>query len=114
MCRPQLSHLPRLSLCRRPNTGPSRSALHSSLNHALTQWAQAIHESATPFSPIIPTAALPYIALVLLTATFGLGFYFTILPKATIPAREAGVALLASILAGFGTVALFCTVGVYV
>ena len=36
------------------------------------------------------------------------------LPKATIPAQEVGVASLASVLAGFGVVALFCSVGVNV
>lgn len=36
------------------------------------------------------------------------------LPKNTIPARETAVASIASILAGFGVVALFCSVGVYV
>ncbi|KZW00735.1 hypothetical protein EXIGLDRAFT_720966 [Exidia glandulosa HHB12029] len=75
---------------------------------------KATHASATPFSPIVPTSLLPIIAFLLLTSTFGLGFYFTTLPKATVPIHEAGVAGLASILAGFGVVALFCTVGVYV
>lgn len=36
------------------------------------------------------------------------------LPKATLPVREAAVASLASVLGGFGVVALFCSVGVYV
>ena len=46
--------------------------------HMLTdRRAQAIHDAATPFSPLIPTSLLPYIAFILLTATFGLGFYFT-------------------------------------
>ena len=36
------------------------------------------------------------------------------LPKDKIPIREASVASLASILGGFGVVALFYTVGVYV
>jgi hypothetical protein len=36
------------------------------------------------------------------------------LPKDTIPIYEAVVASIASILGGFGVVALFCTVGVYV
>lgn len=36
------------------------------------------------------------------------------LPKTTLPARELAVASLASALGGFGIVALFCSVGVYV
>lgn len=36
------------------------------------------------------------------------------LPKDTLPVREAAVASLASLLGGFGVVALFCTAGVYV
>lgn len=36
------------------------------------------------------------------------------LPKATLPVHELGVAALASTLAGFGVVALFCSVGVNV
>jgi hypothetical protein len=36
------------------------------------------------------------------------------LPKDTLPIRETAVASTASILAGFGVVALFCSVGVYV
>jgi hypothetical protein len=36
------------------------------------------------------------------------------LPKKGLPLLEIAVALVASILGGFGTVAMFCTVGVYV
>ncbi|KAG5720298.1 hypothetical protein E4T56_gene2025 [Termitomyces sp. T112] len=75
---------------------------------------KALHASLPPFSPIVPVVLLPYIAAILLASTFGLAFYFSTLPKDTIPAREAAVALTASILAGFGVVALFCSVGVYV
>ena len=39
---------------------------------------------------------------------------FLRLPKDTIPIREASVATIASLLGGFGVVALFCSVGVYV
>ncbi|QRW05785.1 hypothetical protein RhiLY_04784 [Ceratobasidium sp. AG-Ba] len=38
---------------------------------------KALHESLPAFAPLIPTAALPYIAFVLLTSTFALGFYFS-------------------------------------
>ncbi|KAG6820221.1 hypothetical protein H0H93_003722 [Arthromyces matolae] len=59
-------------------------------------------------------ALLPYIAALLLASTFALAFYFSTLPKDTIPVRETVVASTASVLAGFGVVALFCSVGVYV
>lgn len=35
------------------------------------------------------------------------------LPKVNVPVREVSVAATASLLGGFGVVALFCTVGVY-
>ncbi|KAG6914389.1 hypothetical protein DXG01_000618 [Tephrocybe rancida] len=75
---------------------------------------QALHAALPPFAPVVPTAVLPYIAAILLLSTFVLGFYFSTLPKDTIPARETAVASTASLLAGFGVVALFCSVGVYV
>ncbi|KDQ30237.1 hypothetical protein PLEOSDRAFT_1101239 [Pleurotus ostreatus PC15] len=75
---------------------------------------QALHRSLPPFAPAIPVAALPFLALVLLSATFALTFYFTTLPKHTLPLRELAVASTASLLGGFGVVALFCTAGVYV
>ncbi|KAL4253352.1 Dolichyl-diphosphooligosaccharide-protein glycosyltransferase subunit OST5 [Pleurotus pulmonarius] len=75
---------------------------------------KVLHNSLPPFAPAIPVAALPFLALVLLSATFGLAFYFTTLPKDTVPLRELGVASTASLLGGFGVVALFCSAGVYV
>ncbi|KAJ8088718.1 hypothetical protein PQX77_005578 [Marasmius sp. AFHP31] len=75
---------------------------------------KALHESLPPFKPIVNVSLLPYIAFILLASTFTLGFYFTTLPKTTVPTREIPVALLASVLGGFGVVALFCSVGVYV
>ncbi|KAI0324356.1 hypothetical protein GY45DRAFT_1331644 [Cubamyces sp. BRFM 1775] len=75
---------------------------------------QALHLSTPPFSPTIPTALLPYLAFILLGATFALAFYFSTLPKEKIPARELAVASTASVLGGFGVVAMFCAVGVYV
>ncbi|KAI0358867.1 hypothetical protein OH77DRAFT_1493860 [Trametes cingulata] len=75
---------------------------------------QALHRSAPSFSPYIPVGLLPYIAFLLLGATFALAFYFSTLPKEKIPARELAVASTASLLGGFGVVAMFCTVGVYV
>lgn len=38
---------------------------------------QALHKSLPTFSPYIPVALLPYIALVLLSLTFTLAFYFS-------------------------------------
>ncbi|TFK71742.1 hypothetical protein BDN72DRAFT_764449, partial [Pluteus cervinus] len=73
-----------------------------------------LHRALPPFSAYIPLAVLPYIAFVLLASTFVLGFYFTTLPKATVPIRELTVAAIASVLGGFGVVALFCSAGVYV
>ncbi|KAK0506470.1 hypothetical protein EDD18DRAFT_1342779 [Armillaria luteobubalina] len=73
-----------------------------------------LYSTLPAFEPLIPVSLLPYIALVLLSATFTLAFYFSTLPKDTIPVREVAVASTASILGGFGVVALFCTVGVYV
>jgi len=73
---------------------------------------KALHKTLPQFSPYIPVAFLPYLAFFLLTSTFALAFYFSTLPKGTF--RESTVALLASILGGFGTVAMFCTAGVYV
>ncbi|GBE78582.1 hypothetical protein BKA93DRAFT_799571 [Sparassis latifolia] len=75
---------------------------------------QALHRSIPPFSPDIPVGLLPYLAFVLLATTFALAFYFSTLPKDTLPVREVAVASIASLLGGFGVVALFCTVGVYV
>jgi hypothetical protein len=41
-------------------------------------------------------------------------YHFFSLPKDTVPIRETFVALTASILGGFGVVAMFNTAGVYV
>ncbi|KAI0727598.1 hypothetical protein C8Q72DRAFT_886286 [Fomitopsis betulina] len=73
----------------------------------------ARHQTLPSFAPYVPVGLLPYIAFILLATTFVLAFYFSTLPKDKIPVREAGVAALASILGGYGVVALFCTVGVY-
>ncbi|KDQ17478.1 hypothetical protein BOTBODRAFT_29654 [Botryobasidium botryosum FD-172 SS1] len=75
---------------------------------------QALHASLPPFEPIVPVWLLPILAFTLLASAFLLTFYFTTLPKSTIPVRELSVASLASVLAGFGVVALFNSVGVYV
>ncbi|KAF7978987.1 hypothetical protein HWV62_44249 [Athelia sp. TMB] len=75
---------------------------------------QALHKVLPPFAPYIPVALLPYFALVLLSSTFALAFYFSTMPKDTLPIRETAVATTASVLAGFGVVALFNSAGVYV
>ncbi|KAK7041768.1 hypothetical protein VNI00_009057 [Paramarasmius palmivorus] len=75
---------------------------------------KTLHESLPPFQPIVNVGLLPYFAFVLLASTFALAFYFSTLPKTTVPTRELPVAALASVLGGFGVVALFCSVGVYV
>ncbi|KAI0307395.1 hypothetical protein B0F90DRAFT_1615 [Multifurca ochricompacta] len=72
------------------------------------------HKVVPAFTPYVPVGLLSYLAFILLTATFGLAFYFTTLSKSTIPTREAMVAIVASALGGFGVVALFCSVGVCV
>ncbi|KAK2459747.1 hypothetical protein APHAL10511_008179 [Amanita phalloides] len=73
-----------------------------------------LHTSLPPFAPFITVALLPYLAFLSLAFTFALAFYFSTLPNAAIPVRETAIATAASILGGFGTVALFCSVGVYV
>ncbi|KZO99649.1 hypothetical protein CALVIDRAFT_534069 [Calocera viscosa TUFC12733] len=75
---------------------------------------QELYARLPPFAPIIPTSLLPYIALFLCSAAFLLGFYFTTLPRTLFSIREVFVALVASVLAGFGVVALFNYFGVYV
>jgi len=74
----------------------------------------ALYTKLPAYTPLVPTALLPYIATILLLATFVLGFYFTTLPRDVVPLREGGVAILASCLAGFGVVSLFCAAGVNV
>ncbi|KAJ7820607.1 hypothetical protein B0H13DRAFT_2129986, partial [Mycena leptocephala] len=71
---------------------------------------QSLYNTSPAFQPLIPVGLLPYIAFVLLFLTFTLAFYVSTVPKATIPVRETAVVSLASLLGGFGVVALFCTV----
>ncbi|KAI0685543.1 hypothetical protein BC835DRAFT_1289941, partial [Cytidiella melzeri] len=74
----------------------------------------ALHKHIPSFTPFVPVAVLPYLAFALLSATFALAFYFSTISKSSLPIHEVLVASLASILGGFGVVALFCSVGVYV
>ncbi|KDR68673.1 hypothetical protein GALMADRAFT_256450 [Galerina marginata CBS 339.88] len=78
-----------------------------------TSTSKALHHSLPAFSPIVPTALLPFVAALFLLPTFALAFYFSTLPKDRLAVREPLVALLASTLGGFGIVALFCSAGVY-
>ncbi|PPQ97662.1 hypothetical protein CVT26_002474 [Gymnopilus dilepis] len=78
------------------------------------QHVKALHYSLPAFSPVLPTSLLPFVAALFLLPTFALAFYFSTLPKDKFTLREPLVALLASTLGGFGVVALFCSVGVYV
>jgi len=73
-----------------------------------------LYATLPPYSTTLSPVFLPYIAFILLLSTFTLGFYFTTLPKDSLPVRELSVASLASILAGFGVVSLFCAAGVNV
>ncbi|KLO11267.1 hypothetical protein SCHPADRAFT_831354, partial [Schizopora paradoxa] len=75
---------------------------------------QSAHKSLPAFSPYISAGLLPYLAFAFLAGTFTLAFYFSTLPKNASAMREVGIASVASALAGFGVVALFCSVGVYV
>ncbi|KAJ6477293.1 hypothetical protein DFH09DRAFT_1216020 [Mycena vulgaris] len=75
---------------------------------------KSLYTTAPAFQPLVPIALLPYFAFFLLATTFTLAFYVSTLPKDTLPIRETAVASVASVLGGFGVVALFCTVGVYV
>ncbi|KAJ7159427.1 hypothetical protein C8R46DRAFT_370396 [Mycena filopes] len=75
---------------------------------------QSLYTTSPAFAPLVPVGLLPYIAFALLFSTFALAFYVSTLPKATIPIHETAVVSVASLFGGFGVVALFCAVGVYV
>ncbi|KAF8809383.1 hypothetical protein BYT27DRAFT_6517343 [Phlegmacium glaucopus] len=78
------------------------------------QQLKALHYSLPAFTPVISTSLLPTLTAALLIPTFALAFYFSTLPKHTVPIWETTVASIASIFGGFGVVVLFCSVGVYV
>ncbi|KAJ7859489.1 hypothetical protein B0H14DRAFT_2746543 [Mycena olivaceomarginata] len=73
---------------------------------------KSLYTTSPAFTPLVPVGLLPYIAFILLFLTFTLAFYVSTVPKAVV--REIGVSSLASLLGGFGVVALFCAVGVNV
>ncbi|KAL1744290.1 hypothetical protein HDZ31DRAFT_64201 [Schizophyllum fasciatum] len=73
---------------------------------------QLLHRALPAFQPSISVSLLPYLAFILLGLTFALTFWFSAMPKSV--TLEVAAASLASVLGGFGVVALFCTVGVYV
>ncbi|GAA99814.1 hypothetical protein E5Q_06517 [Mixia osmundae IAM 14324] len=76
---------------------------------ALDDWS-----SGDVFRPPVPTTLLPGIGFSLLAVSFALTFYFTTLPKTTVPAKELLIAAVVSLMAGMGTVATFCTLGISV
>lgn len=43
----------------------------------LSDFAQQLHKIVPAFTPYVPVGVLAYLAFILLTATFGLAFYFT-------------------------------------
>ncbi|KAI5985570.1 hypothetical protein EDC04DRAFT_2991450, partial [Pisolithus marmoratus] len=78
-------------------------------------------------SPVLASCPFLTLALILVSSTFALAFYFStyafqvVLPYYSIPIDSLklprfglGVAMLASVLREFGIVALFCSVGVCV
>jgi hypothetical protein len=75
---------------------------------------KALYTTSPAFTPSASVGLLPYLAFLLLAVTFVLAFYFSTLPKDIVPMRESTIASVASILGGFGIVALFCSVGVYI
>ncbi|KAL9934518.1 hypothetical protein V8E36_006293 [Tilletia maclaganii] len=82
--------------------------------HVLSSYDHSfvLHQVSEPFKPLILTSLLPVIAFVLLGTTFGLTFYYTTLPKQRYTAAEFLTAVVASLSAGFGTIAAFNAVGV--
>ncbi|BEI80437.1 hypothetical protein CcaverHIS002_0109660 [Cutaneotrichosporon cavernicola] len=75
---------------------------------------KAVYNELPVFKPLIPTPALPTIALVSLVTAFALVFFMTTQSSRKFNATEVPIAMLAAALTGAGTVALFCTVGVNV
>ena len=43
----------------------------------LSDFVQHLHKIVPAFTPYVPVGVLSYLAFILLTATFGLAFYFT-------------------------------------
>ncbi|CAO1616548.1 unnamed protein product [Jaminaea pallidilutea] len=76
--------------------------------------AASLHASSPSYYPTIPVHSLPYLAFVLLLASFFGAFFFTTLPKRNALVAEVTVAVVSSLCLGLGVVALFNAVGVYV
>jgi hypothetical protein len=57
------------------------------LPSSLILLAQHLHKVVPAFSPYVPVGFLSYLAFLLLTATFGLAFYFTTYVKFPLPPR---------------------------
>ncbi|GAA5840150.1 hypothetical protein JCM11251_000617 [Rhodosporidiobolus azoricus] len=77
--------------------------------------AQSLYAFSAPFEPFLPTTSLSSAAVFCLTLCFVLSFYFSTLRStgknsSALPV-ELGVAAMASVVGGFGTVLFFCTVG---
>ncbi|KAK9895865.1 hypothetical protein P389DRAFT_210719 [Cystobasidium minutum MCA 4210] len=75
---------------------------------------QSAYANLPAFSPPVQPALVPYLSLGLLGAAFLMSFAFTTLPKKGSVVTEAGTAMLASMLFGFGAVIAFSWVGVSV
>ncbi|GAA6043320.1 hypothetical protein JCM8097_001183 [Rhodosporidiobolus ruineniae] len=74
--------------------------------------ALAQHQSLPAFSPLLPSSSLSSLAVLLLSLSFVLSFYFsTLRSKAVVPIQELVVAALASVVGGVGLVSAFCAVG---
>jgi hypothetical protein len=69
-----ISHHGRLRFHERPL---SYATLAFGLCAEIKLLLQAMYARGTPFTPLVPTSALPYLAFILLTTTFGLTFYFS-------------------------------------
>jgi len=75
---------------------------------------QSVFRSSPVFAPPIPLSLLPYLSTIFLFLAFVMGFYSTTIKSKGVSAKELAVAALASLFAGFGTVALFASSGVII
>ncbi|KAH9816931.1 hypothetical protein DFH28DRAFT_1125082 [Melampsora americana] len=73
-----------------------------------------LYDSSSPFIPNLSTQSHSTIGFTLLITAFGVGFTFTTLPKQSAIFAEIFLALIASLLTGFGVTFLFNAAGVYV
>lgn len=73
-----------------------------------------LYDSSSPFIPNLSTQLHSTIGFSLLITAFGIAFTFTTLPKKGLVLAEVFLALMASLLTGFGVTFLFNAAGVYV